>query len=543
MKRVLKVISLAAVLTAAILFCGCDALLGGAGGGFSHVEGTEYTGSVSGKESMLVIADNGDCSLSYLSNTVDIEFGELSYGEDSEEEPPVFDVKLSTVNEIVGSCTVENGRYTMECKKSYLSLVVEGPEKDEFLKHAKEDLKTAYEDGKVDEEEYKMYSQLLNGKSYNIYEGSVAALVISGDIDTQTGAMTMRSLLQYDTEGRLEIESEYSESGILLSKTRYNESGIVVGIFEYYDDGELKKLVWNYDDGSFMNSEEYIRENGLLAKVIYRANDGYVGTELYKNGKKYREEETDANGIFTYRDYDEDGVCIKFTAITGGNDDFYRIGEFLFNAVKNDYLETVSTSYSLDGTVLGESTSEYDSDGNLLRVVSKNAEGVIEFEERLDLQGRPTYSMYLQDGVIIRYSYDLEDCDILFEEYDLTERLIAISKDKDGVGFYSCHYKEDGSKTEYFADADETLYHYPLKDIEYGPDGNIVKISEYENFFTDSGRFADSCDKKISVYENGELKTVTEYKNEFFGEGYVVSVKEKVTHYKNGEIVNVETFQ
>lgn len=112
-----------------------------------------------------------------------------------------------------------------------------------------------------------------------------------------------------------------------------------------------------------------------------------------------------------------------------------------------------------------------------------------------------------------------------------------------GAGFYSCHYKEDGSKTEYFSDADETLYHYPLKDIEYGPDGNIVKISEYENFFTDSGRFADSCDKKISVYENGELKTVTEYKNEFLGEGYVVSVKEKVTHYKNGEIVNVETFQ
>ena len=545
MKKVIFLVIL--VLTLITLLLGCSS------SEFQQIEGEKYTAKYSGNESGFVLADNGQCTFSSSDQSSPFKIGilpsfEINESENENNRPSSsfeeFDVKFETEQNVVGDYVINNGRFTMTFKKNFVSLSIIGVDKDVFISTAKENYQQAYDKGNLSKEEYQLYIDLLDGKSINIYsvDDSLGKLVLTGTINEETNDIQVEEFNQFYKNDQLHISRKYNENGIEIKKSVFAQDGTAKSHHEYYDDGSNKTSVVYYDDGSHYN-EEWFRENGRLTKYEFLFSDGYKYTEYYNDDEiKVRSEEYHANGITTYRLFDDNGNETEFSALTGGTDETILVTTFI---VPNggEPLEALHICYDLDLNILSKAIYEYNANYVLIKVTEYDENNDIITESRYDTQGREIYFYSTLEEIRIEITYDAEDADIIRHQYSTkTDKLIGIAKEKDGIGFYIMNVMDNGNIYESFNDA-ANGEHYSLKETVMDALGNLIKVTENESFINSNGELVKTCPKTVSEYKNGKLSKITEYYNEYDGNIFVYSAIKKISYYENGIFVNSEEFE
>lgn len=188
-------ISFTFALVTVLLLGGCQAA-----DTFQPIEGTSYAATVNGKEASFVLADNGESTLSYT-DTETVTVKDLIGSVTTD-----LDVRLSTKNETTSCCTTEkDGLLKIEYQHSYITLLIEGEDKDAFIKEAKESCQESFDKGNIGEETLSMYETLLDGKTYHMDLTKEVKLWVFGTIDEQSGCFKIKRQEQRTVDGQLDI--------------------------------------------------------------------------------------------------------------------------------------------------------------------------------------------------------------------------------------------------------------------------------------------------------------------------------------------------
>ena len=333
------------------------------------------------------------------------------------------------------------------------------------------------------------------------------------------------------------------EDGELLNKAAHeivDGVGCAVCGSEIWDNGDGSFSVYSYSaygdliriasyDPDGVESEEYLRE------MEYDAEGNPLRSKIYYSGVFTEEAEYGLQA---------DGCYAETKSVYYSEDGSYVTNEY------NTYGDLIRmVSYNADGTKSAEESSEYakDSDGNTFECKTTSVYYEMgtsytseynEFGDQIsvitaDLDGNVIKTQHIE------YGYDEEGNhtwnkiyvnDVLVEE---VTGYITIEMDDYTMRVPECeiHYNEDGSKMvvtpNEIGDVGSETY--------YNTDGTIRLTVTYEyDFFEDGNR------KSFRIYEDGRLVQDSEYR---IDEEYGWSYEAKVTEYgENGEVISVTEF-
>lgn len=524
----------------------------------------EYEYNAEGKKTKEIWAiQNGEV---VMSNEISYEEGKeitTAYGSSGNVLKISIEEKTEDDNTIVTKTTVKNADGTVD----HISTNVD--EKYDFTgdSYKTRPVKYTYEDaaGNVINSAECIYNDVINSitVTYND-EGEVT--VIFAHYDRESDVMTVSFR---DGEGNITktIEKILNRTGMMM---KYTENGKV--LFERDVAGRVIKAViseeyYDSDQGKYLTEEviyenEYTPVTGYISSEKKYLADGTLDWEkkytYYENGLlaekeiSYSADSYIAKDVYTYYPNEKNTEKSNFWVYDSGESVEYLIsdtGQVLSYEKKDkdgNYTSGYEKKYNEKGDIvikinygIGKKPTqtteyEYDANGNNVKIVNKDSEGVI--------------------IGLVTYGWDEKDRMILYKEFKGKEA-------SEFVGWEEYEYREDGTfkLTEkdvygkicivetYTDDTDDGDI---LTVAEYDKDGEtIIKFTEYLYNGNGSlkGKIVDDRIKKIKKEYDSDLSNVikstdysvepnkvTEYFDEevFYYEKYIEGDKECVYNFR-----------
>ena len=233
------------------------------------------------------------------------------------------------------------------------------------------------------------------------------------DKDAKTAALL--TMTTTDPDG-IRTVKQYDEEGRKLSSVSYYENGNKSSEQEYDENGNPKFRISYHENGNKSSEQEYDENGNTKSEIVY-----------YENGNKEREYGYDENGnVISSILYKEDG-----------NIDY---------GLKYEYDENGNRKSDIycdeDGNIFGKLEYEYDENGNRKFVIAYYGNGNKEYEIEYNENGDPKSEItYHENGKIhekLEYEYD-ENGKLKWESY------ICYTEDGKILSSWECEYDENGN--------------------------------------------------------------------------------------------------
>ena len=413
--------------------------------------------------------------------------------------------------------------------------------------------------------------------AYTLYHYDENGILTKKESFENDGTLTFYHLYEYDENGNLSKDEEYNADGTLydVEAYEYDENGNLIKkkydgydedgllhyseLTEYNEHGDCIKEEYAYPDGG-VDSYEYDEDGKVIKEAhIYLDGNEYaeyiVEYEYDENGNCAKESYKNSTGYesVTEYEYNEYGNMIKATFVNC--EDYESVTEYENdengNCVKESFKDSYGTEYIIeyeydeDGNEIKKTQRFYDSEGNLIDIITEENEHDFSTDWKSDERGHwhgcQNEGCNEADEIIEHKDENTDNkCDICHYEFGY-----LYDADTESYTVYTQNGLESvlalGGNIVLNNDIELTHYLTVLNDVTLDLNGKAITIADSFNSgclisvengtltVTDSqgeGKIEANTDQVINVYFRGALVVNG---GRIISEGYTLYIDGAVT--------------